>query len=179
MDCWYISVVPVVQSLVFCVLFCRSVCHVVLFLFDIALSALRVTSSEYPVGISNLFKVSNLRSTTLGVSQKIPPPPKKKQTKKKTKTKTKTKIKKKDRCKGDCCEFLHWDISFSQLVIKLLHIHTVIPDFVIFQYKINSWVCESQIFLWNYKPESKKYQIVGTDAKSNGKSQIQRYNRLP
>jgi hypothetical protein len=44
------------------------------FLFDIALSALRVTSSEYPVGISNLFKVSNLTSTTLGVSQKISPP---------------------------------------------------------------------------------------------------------
>ena len=100
-----VSVVPVVQSLVFCVLFCRSVCHVVLFLFDIALSALKVTSSEYPVGISNLFRVSNLTLTTLGVSQKIPPPKKKK--KNQTKTKTKTKIKKKERCKGDCCEFLH------------------------------------------------------------------------
>jgi hypothetical protein len=72
------------------------------FLFDIALSALRVTSSEYPVGISNLFKVSNLTSTTLGVSQKISPPKKNQ-----TKTKTKTKIKKKDRCKDDFCEYLH------------------------------------------------------------------------
>jgi hypothetical protein len=61
--------------------------------------------------------------------------------------------------KGDWCKYLHWDISFSQLVIKLLHIHTVIPDFVIFQYKIHSWVCESQIFLWNYKPENKKYPL--------------------
>jgi hypothetical protein len=73
------------------------------FLFDIALSALRVTSSEYPVGISNLFKVSNLTSTTLGVSQKISPPKEKPQ----AKTKTKTKIKKKDRYKGDWCKYLH------------------------------------------------------------------------
>ena len=94
-----VSVVPVVQSLVFCVLFCRSVCHVVLFLFDIALSALKVTSSEYPVGISNLFRVSNLTLTTLGVSQKIPPPPKKKK-KKSNKNKNENKNKKERKMQG-------------------------------------------------------------------------------
>jgi hypothetical protein len=55
------------------------------------LSALRVTSSEYPVGISNLFRVSNLTLTTLGVSQKIPPPQKKKKNKNKNKNENKNK----------------------------------------------------------------------------------------
>jgi len=97
-----VSVVPIVQSLVFCVLCCRSVCHVVLFLFGIALSALRVTSSEYPVGIANLFSGSNLTLTTLRVSQKIPPL-----------TKKKRKKRKKD-ARVIVMNFFYCDISFSR-----------------------------------------------------------------
>jgi hypothetical protein len=44
-----------------------------LFLFGIALSTLRATSSEYPVGISNLFRASNLTLTTLGVFSEANP----------------------------------------------------------------------------------------------------------
>ena len=51
------SGVRVTRSLVFCVVFCRSlcVCPVVLFLSVIGLSVLRFTDSVYPFGIFKLF----------------------------------------------------------------------------------------------------------------------------
>ena len=100
----HLSLFPVVSVVpVFCVLFCRSVCHVALFLFGIALSVLRVTSSEYPVGIANLFSGSTLTLTTLRVSQKIPAPPPKKKKKKERK------------CKSDCYEFFIETFHFLNL----------------------------------------------------------------
>jgi hypothetical protein len=48
------SRVRVARSLVFCVVFCRSL--FVLFIFAIVLSVLRFTDSDYPFGIFKLFK---------------------------------------------------------------------------------------------------------------------------